>query len=268
VPLDSCIVVKLGGSIITDRDAPYTLNPDICLALIRKISAFKRRYPHDRIVLILGGGSYGHTPVREFCLEKARGRETGSVSRFSRLTIGLYKLVSDFMDIAFDESIELHPFQLSAMLTCSDGKIGDYFSDGIEHCLRLDGVPLMTGGSVFDDKLGQIVFGSDRVPELFARMYKVNRCIFVSDVQGVMNHIDGGIFGQITSDDYASIFSSIYSSRKLDVTGGMRGKVEAAMRLTQIGVESVICSASTFLSADEQDIVSGGLLGTKFRPSM
>lgn len=268
MPLHSCIVVKLGGSVITDRDVPYTLNPDMCLALIRKMSAFKRRHPHDRIVLILGGGSYGHTPVREFRLETPHGREPGSVSRFSRLTIGLYKLVSDFMDVAFDQNIELHSFQSSAMLTCSDGQIGACFFEGIEHCLRLGGVPLMTGGSVFDDKLGQIVFGSDRVPELIARMYKVTRCIFVSDVQGVINHIDGGIFDEITSDDHANLFNSIYTSRKVDVTGGMRGKVEAAMRLTQIGVQSVICSASTFLSADDQDIASGGLLGTKFLPSV
>jgi isopentenyl phosphate kinase len=268
VPLDSCIVIKLGGSVITDRDVPYTLNPDMCLALIRKISAFKRRYPHDRIVLILGGGSYGHTPVHEFRLETEHVREAGSVSRFSRLTIGLYKLVSDFMDIAFDQSIELHPFQSSAMLTCNDGQIDAYFSEGVERCLSLDGVPLITGGSVFDDNLGQIVFGSDRVPELFARIYNVTRCIFVSDVQGVMNKVDGGIFDEITSDGCANLFNSIYASRKVDVTGGMRGKVEAAMRLTQLGVESVICSASTFLSADEQSIASGGLPGTKFRPSV
>ncbi len=266
--LDSCMVIKLGGSVITDRDVPYTLNPDMCLALIRKISAFKRHYSQDPIVLILGGGSYGHAPVHKFHLEAAHGREPGSVSRFSRLTIGLYKLVSDFMEIAFDQRIELHSFQLSALVTCSDGRIDSFFSEGIEQCLRLDGVPLLTGGSVFDDKLGQIVFGSDRVPELLARMCKVTRCIFVSDVQGVINHIDGCIFGEITSDDHENLFGSIYTSHKVDVTGGMRGKVEAAMRLTQVGVESVICSASTFLSADEQSIASGELLGTKFRPSV
>ncbi len=267
MPLRSFLVVKLGGSVITNRDMPYTLDPVMCLALIQKISRFKQRYPQDPIVLVLGGGSYGHPPVREFGLELPPGREAGSVSRFSRLTIALYSLVCDFMKIAFEENIELHAFQSSSLLTCRDGQVHSYFSEGIEHCLRSCGIPLITGGSVFDDELGQVVFGSDRIPELLARMFRVRRCVFVSDVQGITNHTDGGMYEEITTDNCSNLFSSIYASRRMDVTGGMRGKAEAALRLAQVGVESVICSASTFLSTDDQHIANGKLRGTKFRPS-
>lgn len=268
MPLDSCLVVKLGGSVITDRDRPYTLNPDMCLALIKRISKLKRSRPLSPVILVLGGGSYGHSPVREFGLDLPVGREPGAVSRFSRLTIGLYSLVCDFMKIAFDQNLELHSFQSSSLLTCRDGQVDSYFSDGIEHCLRLGGVPLITGGSVFDENLGQIVFGSDRIPELLARMFRVTRCVFVSDVEGVTSHVDGGVYEEINAENCSNVFSSIYISPRMDVTGGMRGKVEAALRLAQVDVESIICSAATFLSTDDQHIASGELRGTKFRPSL
>ncbi|ABE54452.1 aspartate/glutamate/uridylate kinase [Shewanella denitrificans OS217] len=264
--LDACLIIKFGGSIITDRESPYTLKRDMCNALIQKVIALKQQSATP-ILLVLGGGAYGHPPVHEYGLASARGNGTVSNLQFSRLTTGLYKLMVDFMQISYENSLEMHPFQSSSLFMCQDGKVKSVFSEAIEKSLQFNDIPLLTGGSAYDTTLGQLVFGSDRIPELLTKMFKVSKCIFVSDVDGVYEHTGGKMFDEITPELYPSLSDAIFATGRLDVTGSMKGKVDAAMRLAEMEVSSVICSAATFLATGVSDICSGNISGTHFNSS-
>ncbi|WP_299491112.1 isopentenyl phosphate kinase [uncultured Shewanella sp.] len=261
--LNNPLIIKLGGSIITDRQKPYTLEKETCRHLIKKIKKLKQQSTRP-IVLILGGGSFGHPSVHQYNL--ANAGSYSNLQQFSRLTLSLYQLVQEFMEVGYEESVDFSPFQSNSLFVSRNGQIERVFDDPITNCFKLNHIPLLTGGVAFDLEKGQMIFGSDRVPELIATMYPSGQSIFVSDIDGVYDASKNQIYKRITPTDYEAICHSIFESQKLDVTNGMQGKVDSAMRLVHLGVESVICSVSTFLNQETKQILSKGLKGTYFSP--
>ncbi|HIC98574.1 MAG TPA: hypothetical protein EYP08_02670, partial [Pyrodictiaceae archaeon] len=57
-------VVKLGGSIITQKNAPYTPNLDAMRRISMEIGRLYRL--GWRFIIVLGGGSYGHPVAHEY----------------------------------------------------------------------------------------------------------------------------------------------------------------------------------------------------------
>src|SRR3990172_434782 len=60
------IFLKLGGSLITDKDSPYTPRLDKLADLAGQIAAVFAETPGLRLVLGHGSGSFGHTAASKY----------------------------------------------------------------------------------------------------------------------------------------------------------------------------------------------------------
>jgi isopentenyl phosphate kinase len=61
----SVIVLKIGGSVVTDKNQASTPRPE----QIRRIAAEIKEGKSSKLVLIHGAGSFGHHQAREFGLK-------------------------------------------------------------------------------------------------------------------------------------------------------------------------------------------------------
>ena len=68
------ILIKLGGSVITDKNRPLTARLDVVQRLAYEIAACE-----EKVVLIHGGGSFGHIKAAEHCIHEPA--DNGEVSR-------------------------------------------------------------------------------------------------------------------------------------------------------------------------------------------
>ena len=58
--------LKLGGSIITDKEKPRTLRAGVLTRLMSEIAAARVAQPNLRLVLGHGSGSYGHVEAKKY----------------------------------------------------------------------------------------------------------------------------------------------------------------------------------------------------------
>ena len=67
----SLTLIKLGGSIITDKSQSDTLRPEILADLISQIAAARLRSPNEQFLIAHGQGSFAHFPAHKY--ETKRG---------------------------------------------------------------------------------------------------------------------------------------------------------------------------------------------------
>ncbi|MCK4693468.1 MAG: hypothetical protein KAT23_07545, partial [Anaerolineales bacterium] len=60
------ILLKLGGSLITDKQRPETPRPQVLSRLAKEIAQAKQEQPELQLVVGHGSGSFGHTAAARY----------------------------------------------------------------------------------------------------------------------------------------------------------------------------------------------------------
>lgn len=239
----SAFIVKLGGSLITHKDGYCESNVDA----IRDFGcAVAAAWPQvrGRLVVVLGGGSYGSGVVTRYGLRNSS--DTWKPTDLGRMTMKMFDLLTTVASLWREEGVACFPFQTAAWVVASDRHRLNGFVEPILRVMTLGVVPLLSGDLVFDERSGFMICSSDRVPELLARHVPIRRVVMLTDVPGVFdltNQHEGepSVLRTVNRENASRALAASGASKKVDVTGGMRNKVDAALRLAQLGVESVIC---------------------------
>ncbi len=171
-------MLKLGGSVITHKEKPYTLREEVLERLPEEIRGFE-----GNLIIILGVGSFGHPPAVKYRLwEGAHGKAwewadtRRSVQELSQAVI--QKLVKEGIP-----AVEIHPYDVfkdkGGSLEVNLEPILNFVELGIVPVLHSDGIP--------HPKLGLRVISGDEIAAELARRLKekVKRVIFCIDVDGV-----------------------------------------------------------------------------------
>jgi isopentenyl phosphate kinase len=227
-------LIKLGGSLITHKTGFCRPNTVAIDRFGTEIAALLRR-PAVRVVVTLGGGSFGNQlPVRFKLLDRSTRRTVD----IPRMTVGMQRWAGIVCERWWQLGIPAHPFQLAAMLM----RVGaDYVYDlrPIVAAVRAGLVPLIAGDLLMHPRGRGEIFSSDRIGELLPRHFRVRRAVMLTDVEGVKHQ--GSVLGRIDRKNYGQVIASCGPSSKPDVTGGMLTKVSALWRLAEAGVPGVVC---------------------------
>src|SRR3974390_1701425 len=99
---EKCVIVKLGGSLITKKDKPLTPDLRNLEIVSREIAAAVKSGFSDRIFLIHGGGSFGHFYAKKYGISTdfAKNPEPEAVSKIGLAMIELHLLVLKHLDSA------------------------------------------------------------------------------------------------------------------------------------------------------------------------
>ena len=215
-------VLKLGGSVITDKATPETVDDD---ALDRAVGAIADA-DVSRLLLVHGAGSFGHHYAETHGVTPTDG---------SHDAVGVWE-IHDSMRRLNDEvvgrlqsagvpALPVHP--LSAGARAADSTLS-LASDTTATMLAEGFVPVLHGDVIAHADAGATIISGDEVVAHLARGLDADRVGLCSTVDGVYGE-DGDVVSEIT--DFGDVADALGGSDATDVTGGMAAKVRALLEL-------------------------------------
>lgn len=230
-------IVKLGGSVITDKGKAKTVNSKNLERLSAEIASALEREKFD-LVIIHGGGSFGHSEAKKY-----RVHERLSSFGWAATHAAMQELNLEVIHALQRKGLNAIEFQTSAVAAKKAGGVEVKSMVLLEEFLRHGLIPVGYGDVVFDDGKGCSILSGDGLATHFARKLRADRVIFCSDVDGVFSADPGAgrgakLIERISRKNIEGV--ALGKSRKTDVTGGMRNKVSELLKLTGYGIKSEI----------------------------
>ncbi len=265
--MNELILVKFGGSVITDKTKPFTEDIETIKRLSREIHE-SRQEKKFRLIIGHGGGSYPHTPASEFKVNEGviNHRSYEGIAKVQDAASRLNRIIVRELLNAGENAMSI---QLSSCSICEDGIIKEMFLEPIKKLLDYDMLPVPYGDVGLDKKKGSCIISTERIFDYIARnltkadkKYKISRIILCARVNGVFTdnpdvNSYAELIKEITPKNIKEIESSLKGSFGIDVTGGMLHKVNMMLELAKLGIESEI------INAKEPGLLKRTLLGEK-----
>lgn len=232
------ILIKFGGSIITDKNTPYKARPDVIRRLARELKKIK----DASVVLAHGSGSFGHTSAKEFGGKKGYKSKWG-IAKVARDAMEINRIV---MDILIDEGLAAVSIRPMSMMMTSAGKIKNQLFQIVEEIINQDLIPVVYGDVIWDKKWKSTIYSGETTLNeigkyLMKKGFSVDKIIQVGETNGVYDN-KGNTIPQITKRNWRSIERYIFRSANADVTGAMKHKIENALSIADKGIETWIAN--------------------------
>ena len=233
------VVLKLGGSLITEKDRPETLDAPALDAACDAIAAALADGAVDRLVIVHGGGSFGHHHASEHGVSTTAGtRDADAVMDVHGAMTTLNRFVLSRLHERDVSAVPVHPLSLSAR---PDGAEGDLDLPLASTATLLDEgfVPVLHGDGVATAGEGvTVVSGDELVVELAAGL-GARRVGVCSTVPGVLDGAGAtGDDGDPDAaevipviDEFEAVADALGASDATDVSGGMAAKVRELLAL-------------------------------------
>ncbi|OHA08878.1 MAG: hypothetical protein A3A44_02175 [Candidatus Sungbacteria bacterium RIFCSPLOWO2_01_FULL_60_25] len=230
------IILKLGGSIITNkRGGKPAVKTAHVHAIARVLADFRRKNPGASIILLHGGGSFGHPLAHRYRIAGKRlGRRNWR--GIAATTNAMRELTTRLADIFLRANMPVMPLQTFAMVTLARGRVTFRNSGLIKTVLATGGIPLLGGDVAIADGTRSAIVSADTLAAAFARAIPGAPVLFATDVPGVFSHFpttrDARPIPLLNRTTLRTIMrnATVAASRR-DVTGGMAGKLLAVERL-------------------------------------
>lgn len=213
------IVVKLGGSVITQKQVAFSYRERVVRALGRAMAS--SGFP---VVLVHGGGSFGHTVAKRFGLSSRSS--SLSPEGVGETRAAMFALDSKVCASLASAGVNPYPFSPFTLLD-SEGGGGASF---IQRLLAAGATPVTFGDVVHDGKGFRILSGDTICVEL-AEMLGAPLCVMALDVGGVLD-AKGRVIKVLGEGGTARLPPEL-----TDATGGVALKVREALRMASSGTE-------------------------------
>ncbi len=241
--MKAAVVVKLGGSAITDKSRICTPRLDLIHRAADEIAAYPRP-----LILLHGGGSFAHPFVtKDLLLSHFEG--ASQLRTVSEIELNLDQLTRIIGVALLLHQRAFVPIRPMSFMTLRGDGVSTCFLRPLTALLALGVIPLIHGDLAVNERRGFGVVSADRIASLLGEKLEVSRVLFGCDVDGVYPvNRDGSrssrIIRIVDKSNYSSVLNRLELPTK-DATGGMRGKVLEALRLARHGVESYIFNLKT-----------------------
>ena len=230
-------IMKLGGSLLTDKSTPYTTNDEIISSSIKEIKECMDLGLIEDLIIVHGVGSFGHVPVLKHKLHLGfqSPKQLIAMSQTQHeMNEYRLRLTKKFIEYGVPVNL-LHP---SSFCVSEKMKIGESFLNAVEGYLSIGMIPLMGGDMIFDSKMGFSVGGGDQLMVLLAKQLSADNVLFISDVNGVFSadpkqNENAEFFPKIPLGILHEIIEKTDSSPFKDVSGAMKGKLQAIHSLKE-----------------------------------
>ncbi len=234
--MKNVILIKFGGSIITDKNIPYKARPDV----IRRLAQELKKIKDFCIVLAHGVGSFAHTSAKEFGGKKGYKSKWG-IAKVARDAMEINRIV---MDILIEEGLPAVSLRPMSMMITSAGKLKKNLFEIIEEVINQGLIPVIYGDVIWDKKWKSTIYSGERTLNeiglyLQKEGFNVTRVIQVGETNGVYDDKEKTI-PSINKTNWKSIEQYVFNSKRADVTGSMKHKIENALLMANKGIETWI----------------------------
>jgi isopentenyl phosphate kinase len=229
------IILKIGGSVITEKDSISSARKDEIVRISQEIASF-RANSSEGIILVHGAGSFGHPQAMKWTNQGFDAK--GVYLTHSSIKV-LNSIIMESLNNAGVSALPIHP--LSSCLL-ENSKIVELQVEKIKIMLDRGIVPVFHGDVVMDRVRGAAVLSGDRIIPHLATVLNASKIGAGSNVEGVLDE-KGTLIKKITPLSFIDIKKQISGSASADVTGGMLGKVTELLELARNGTSSRIFNA-------------------------
>ncbi|WP_457612076.1 isopentenyl phosphate kinase [Methanocaldococcus sp.] len=212
------IILKLGGSILSDKKREFSINWNNLerVALEIKEALNSKKF---KLIIVHGGGSFGHPVAKKYLKD----------NKFNNMEKGFWEIqraMRHFNNVVINT---LQEFNIPALSIQPSSFV--YYCDGLNFDLgaiklMLDKnlVPVIHGDVIVTKDGFKILSGDDIVPHL-SKNLKADRVLYATDVDGII--VENKVIDKIDNSNFDYIIKYLSNSKGIDVTGGMKYKIIA-----------------------------------------
>jgi isopentenyl phosphate kinase len=246
------ILIKLGGSIITDKNKPYTAKLEIIRRLAKELKFAKKS-----IILAHGNGSFGHTSATKYGGKKGYKSKEG-IAKVARDVTELDRII---IDILLKEGLPVVSFRPMSMILTNKGRIEKSFFDPIETAFEQGLIPVVCGDVIWDKKWKSTIYSGETILNRIGiymknKGFNIEKIIQVGETNGVYDYGKNTI-PVITNTTWPNFKKFVYKLKVKDVSGGMQHKIDEALKLADLGFETLLINGTI------KNELANALLGKK-----
>ena len=223
-------LLKLGGSLITNKDKALTINSSALRRIVSTIQRSALPSGRRRLIIVHGGGSFGHYYAKKFGISiEPKVIAPLDISRTTESMINLHSIV---LRALVSAGVATETILAQDLMTP-----GSAISQGglkrMQNALALNLVPVSFGNVGTSGSSAYIISG-DTICEAIFHSMPVDRVIFAMDVDGIYpsTKLNGKILKTIRKEDEIET-----GNRLFDVTGGIKSKICLGFRIAHEGAE-------------------------------
>ncbi|MBM3292723.1 isopentenyl phosphate kinase family protein [Candidatus Bathyarchaeota archaeon] len=218
-----------------------TPNTNNILRLSREISTSKSK----DLVIIHGGGSFGHPLAKEYKISEGYTgeKQLKGYSLTHQAMVQLNKIIVDSLLEAGLPAVSVTP---SSFIITTNKRITTIDTTLIARYLTTGMVPVLYGDTILDTKMKFTILSGDQLAVRLATELKAKKLIFGVDVDGVYSanpkiDVNAEFFKEFSVSQLKN--TKIGGALSTDVTGGMLGKIIEAEEAVKSGVNVILLNA-------------------------
>ena len=216
------ILIKLGGSIITNKEKPLSARKKA----IENLSKSLRKID-EPLVIVHGGGSYGHYwSVKYDMHTKEKRYDPKGVVLVKNSMIELNKIILDSLLKNRQNPYSLPPTDFMSGNKPITKKIRE-----IEKIAKSGLIPVTYGDALWYGQGKTYILSGDKIMTHLAKTLRPRLCIFALNEDGLYSDLKTKKLIYELQGQLPSI-----SENKMDVTGGMARKVQEASKIAKMGI--------------------------------
>jgi isopentenyl phosphate kinase len=260
------IFLKLGGSLITDKDQAHTARLDIMHRLADEIKESIENNPELSLLLAHGSGSFGHVPAKKY---GTRNGVTNTLQwrGFLEVWREAHELHQILLEIFSEHNLPVISFPPSAMVTAKNKTVEKWDIGPIQSALSANLIPVVFGDVVFDLEVGATIFSTEELFIPLADHLQPQKILIAGIEEGVWQDYPScqQLVKVITNDSDVLNTKKLGPSRSIDVTGGMLEKVNLMRQLTSKHKQMTASIFSGLIPHNLTRCLKGEGLGTTIR---
>ncbi len=231
------VIVKLGGSLITHKDKPMSVNVKSLRKAVNMLKIANARY-----FLVHGGGSFGHFMASRFNLRSVS--KTTSIEGISETKAVMQELNSWVLRILINGGFR--PYTIPPQFL--------FKSWSLVRSLMKRGLTPLSHGDVVWDRGFRIISGDEIIKEA-AKTLKPKIVIFAMKTPGILEDVkdENSLIKELEKRKLPS-----FKLTRYDVTGGVRRKIEIAFEIAKLGIDVI------FVKGDSEELAKA-IKGLPFR---
>jgi len=230
------VLVKLGGSLLTDKSKDMTMRPDVAQRVVSEVAQARRP-----TVLLHGAGSFGHPFVKRFGIGTAPF-DSAKLVGVSQTFTGVSYLAAEVLGLASESGLRTVPVPLH-LEDIKTGSLPKAVADEVEGLLYDGFTPVLHGTLVRDPDAGWRVLSADEILASLAARLKPALCLFATDVDGLYERDpkqfpNARLMPVVRGKGPA--FAAASGAAGADVTGRMEGKLAHARAAAKHAPTSIV----------------------------
>ena len=216
------ILIKLGGSIITNKEKPLSARKKIIENIAK---SFKKI--NEPMIVVHGGGSYGHYwSVKYDMHTKPKKYDIHGVAIVKNSMIELNKIILDLF-----AKNKMSPYSLPPTDFMSGNKPIPKKAKKIAEIAKSGFIPITYGDALWYGEKKTYILSGDKIMTHLSKILKPRLSIFALNEDGLYSDLKTKKLIYELKGENPTI-----SENRMDVTGGMTRKVEEATQIARMGI--------------------------------